>query len=258
MTLNTLLAALPAALALATLAGPAHALHSPDGQLDVKVEITPARTLAYSVTRQGQAVLLASPLGLELAGAAFTHDLTLAKSSPIKVVSDSYRMAVGKRRTIAYRANEQVLTVVNAAGQKMDVAFRVSNDGVAFRYVVPAPATATQTFVSEATGFAFAPDARAFLQPMSVAKTGFARTNPSYEEYYHIDEPVGTPSPMQSGWVFPALFRSGPTWVALTEANMDGTFHASRLQAVSSGGVYRIGQPMAQEGVEGKLLAEVH
>lgn len=48
-------------------------------------------------------------------------------------------MAVGKRRQIHYRANEQVYSVINAAGQKMDVAFRVSNDGVAFRYVVENP-----------------------------------------------------------------------------------------------------------------------
>jgi hypothetical protein len=57
--------------------------------------------------------------------------------------------------------------------------------------------------------------------------------------------------------VFPALFRTGDTWVALTEANMDGSWHASRLQADSSGGVYRIGGPTAPEVTPGgALLAE--
>jgi len=39
---------------------------------------------------------------------------------------------------------------------------------------------------------------------------------------------------------------------------MDGSFHASRLQAESPGGEYRLGQPMAAEVFTGgKLLADV-
>ena len=34
------------------------------------------------------------------------------------------------------------------------------------------------------------------------------------------DIPVGTAAPSHAGWVFPALFRAGTNWVALTEAGM--------------------------------------
>jgi hypothetical protein len=92
---------------------------------------------------------------------------------------------------------------------------------------------------------------------MSVAQTGWSNTNPSYEEHYRREIAVGTPSPIAAGWVFPALFRTGDTWVALTEAGMDGSWHASRLQADSTGGVYRLGLPMAAEVTPGgALLAE--
>jgi hypothetical protein len=92
---------------------------------------------------------------------------------------------------------------------------------------------------------------------MSVAQTGWSNTNPSYEEHYLREIPAGTPSPSAAGWVFPALFRSGATWVALTEANMDGSWHASRLQADSSGAEYKVGTPMAPEVFTGgALLAE--
>jgi hypothetical protein len=139
----------------------------------------------------------------------------------------------------------------------MDLAFRVSDDGVAFRYIVADAAIPVKRFVAETTGFAFDPKTRAFLQPMAVAKTGFGKTNPSYEERYQLDIPVGQSAPLKAGWVFPALFRSGDTWVALTEANMDGSFHASRLATESKGGVYRIDTPMPQEVfTNGKLLAE--
>jgi len=111
-------------------------------------------------------------------------------------------------------------------------------------------------FVAEATSFAFDKRTKAWLQPMSVAQTGWSNSNPSYEEHYRYEIPVGTPSPL-AGWVFPALFRTGDTWVALSEANMDGSWHASRLEAKSPGGVYRLGIPMRQEVTTGGgLLAE--
>jgi hypothetical protein len=248
---------LSAMAGLALASGAAFALQSPDRQLDVSVFVNPDQTLSYTVKRNGQAVLLPSPLGMKLAGDDFSRGLKLAGTSPVKAVSDQYTMAVGKRRSIHYQANEQVYSLVNAAGHTMDVAFRVSNDGLAFRYVVADPKIAAKRFVSEATGFAFDPKARAFLQPMAVAKTGWGKTNPSYEEHYQVDIPVGQPAPLKAGWVFPALFRSGDTWVALTEANMDGSFHASRLATDSPGGVYRIDGPTPQEVfTNGSLLAE--
>jgi hypothetical protein len=234
---------------------------SPDRHIAVELRVTPSHTLEYGVRRDGRAVILPSRLGLQLEGADLTNGLRLAATSSVKPVSDSYQLAAGKKRRIDYRANEQVVTVRNAKGQAMDVVFRVSNDGVAFRYRVAEPSLPLKKFVSEATSFAFDKGAKAWLQPMSVAQTGWSNTNPSYEEHYRREIAVGTPSPIAAGWVFPALFRTGLsssyTWVALTEADMDGSWHASRLQADSTGGVYRLGQPMAAEVTPGgALLAE--
>lgn len=246
-----------ASLALSLASGAALALQSPNKQLDLSVTLNPDQTLSYSVKRNGQAVLLPSPLGLKLEGADFSRGLKLAATSPVKAVSAHYTMAVGKRRDIHYRANEQVYSVVNAAGQKMDLAFRVSDDGLAFRYLVGDSRIPVKRFVGEATGFAFDPATRAFLQPMSVAKTGWGKSNPSYEEHYELDIAVGKPATYKVGWAFPALFKSGDTWVALSEANMDGSFHASRLATDAPGGVYRIAGPTPDEAIAGgKLLAE--
>jgi hypothetical protein len=244
-------------LGLTLASGAAFALQSPNKQLDVSVLVNPDKTLSYSVKRNGQPVLLPSPLGLKLEGADFSVGLKLVATSPVKTISERYTMAVGKRRAIEYRANEQVYSVVNAAGQKMDLAFRASDDGLAFRYVVADARIRVKRFVSEQTGFAFDSRTRAFLQPMAVAKTGWGKTNPSYEEHYQVDIPVGQPAPLKAGWAFPALFRSGETWVALTESNMDGAFHASRLATDSPGGVYRIDGPTAPEVfTNGRLLPE--
>ncbi|CAN7271273.1 glycoside hydrolase family 97 catalytic domain-containing protein [Pseudoduganella sp. LjRoot289] len=244
------------ALAASASASSAAPLSSPDGHLSVSVRIVQGAVM-YSVARDGKPVVLPSTLGLRLEGADFTRDLVLAGLTATQPVKDQYQMAVGKRRSISYAANEQVYTLRNPGKQTMDVAFRVSNDGVAFRYIVAEPSVPLKKFVSESTTFAFAKSAQGWLQPMSVAQTGWANTNPSYEEHYKMAVTVGTPSPSAAGWVFPALFKTGNTWVALTEANMDGSFHASRLQAESPNGVYRIGGPAEPEVFTGgALLAE--
>ncbi|MDI4635642.1 glycoside hydrolase family 97 catalytic domain-containing protein [Pelomonas sp. V22] len=233
-------------------------LTSPDQQLAVELRVNEQQQLVYTVQRAGQPVLLASRLGLMLEGADLGSQLALVSSSPVLPHSERYEMAVGKRSQIHYQANEQTFTVKNPAGQQMQLIFRASNDGVAFRYVVAEPSLARKSFREELSSFRFAPTARAWLQPMSVAQTGWSRVNPAYEEHYVMDMPAGTASPSPAGWVFPALFKTGDTWVALTEANMDGSFHASRLRAESSGGEYQLGTPMpAEVFTGGGLLANV-
>lgn len=227
----------------------AHDITSPDNQLKVQFDLSPRGEPTYAVFRAGQPVLLTSHLGLRLQSADLTKGLRLSSAGEPQSIVDDYTLATGKRRNNHYQANERRFALRDKQGRKLDILFRVSNDGVAFRYE-----TAGGLVRSEATSFAFPRAARAWLQPMSVAQTGWANTNPSYEEYYQADIAVGTASPLPSGWVFPALFRSGDNWIALTEAGMDGSWHASRLQAKSPGGEYRIAGPSKPEVFPGGAL----
>jgi len=85
---------------------------------------------------------------------------------------------------------------------------------------------------------------------MSVAKTGWKETNPSYEEYHERDIPVGTPSPLGAGWVYPALFRTGDTWVAISETGLGRGYCGTRLQSKSPDGEYTVGFPDARENFQ--------
>lgn len=251
-----------AALSAAAIIAPAHAaqstaLRSPDKHVAVTVRAEDGK-LTYAIARDGKPVLLASDLGLQLAGADLRNDLTLLAASAPRVVEDRYQMAVGKKRDITYRANEQTYSLQNAKQQKIDIVFRVSNDGVAFRYVVAEPSLPLKKLVQEYTSFALPTGAKAWLQPMAVAQTGWSNTNPSYEEHYQMEIPAGTKAPTDAGWVFPALFKTGANWLAISEANMDGTWQASRLAADSTGGKYSIDNPMpAEVYTNGGLMAEV-
>jgi len=229
---------------------------SPDKHLQVHL-INDDSGLHYSITRGDKTIVKNSALGLELTDADFTKKISIKNTSAIKTINDDYEMMVGKKHKIHYQANEQTYTIKNSAGQELDITFRLSNDGVAFRYHVANPAKKLLQFKNETTSFAFADTTKAWMQPMSVAKTGWSRVNPAYEEHYLIDVPIGTVSPSPAGWVFPALFKVDNTWVALSESNMDGSFHASRLQPNSANGEYKIGTPSDVEIFpNGKLLAE--
>lgn len=78
-------------------------------------------------------------------------------------------------------------------GQKVfDVEFRVSNNDVAFRYTVyPKKDILCCVVQQEATGFVLPEGTTTFLCPQSGPMGGFARTSPSYETPYTVDDTMG-------------------------------------------------------------------
>ena len=75
--------------------------------------------------------------------------------------------------------------------------------------------------------------------------------NPAYEEFYENEIPVGTPSPTGAGWVYPALFRSGDTWLLLSEKGLSRTYCGTRLRSDSPDGEYSVGFPDSRENFQG-------
>lgn len=232
-------------------------LTSPDKTLSVKVTLDDQQRVRYSVARGGDTVIEPSQLGIALADADFTQGLTLSSASEVNAINDTYALWTGKKSQVSYTANEQTLTFINAEQDELQIIFRVSNDGVAFRYAFPGESAETKKVIAESTSFALPEKSLAWLQPVAVAQTGWMNTNPSYEENYELEIPVGTASPTEAGWAFPALFKTGDHWLLMTEAGMDGNFHGSRLQQFSENGEYKIGFPMTPEVfTDGALLAE--
>ncbi len=221
---------------------------SPDGRVRVEFAVADGKPV-YSVSRDGGVVIEQSRLGVVRGDVDYSSGVALVGATAASAVFDRYEMNTGKRRWHEYRAKRRVFRLEAAGGWRLDVAFQVSNDGVAFRYEFPDVDPVSRLVTSEATTFKFAAEARGWLQPMSVAKTGWARTNPSYEEYYQREVPVGTPSTLGAGWVFPALFRSGATWLLISEAGLARGHAAGRLAHLSPEGEYGIGQPDERETI---------
>ena len=232
-------------------------IDSPGKQLRVSVQLDEAGRLWYQVFYHGAAVIQPSPLGICRDDGCFEEGLSLESATAITPVTDAYRMWVGKQRDIVYNANQFVMTLQNTGGHSMLLSFRLSDDGLAYRYEFPGPSDDTRSVTSERSGVHFYPGTIAWLQPKAEAQTGWMNTNPSYEENYLQDIAVGTPAPGESGWVYPALFRYGDTWVLLSETGMDGHYSGSNLARDSTDGLYRIRFPQPAEVItDGKLLPE--
>ena len=133
----------------------------------------------------------------------------------------------------------------------MDIIFRVSNRDVAFCYkLLPKKNRGGETLVavveSEASGFVLPDGTTTFLCPQSKPMGGFARTSPSYETSYTLDEPVGK-NGWGEGYTFPCLFKAGEKgWVLISETGTDGNYVGCRL--LNEGGAsYKIGFPQQGE-----------
>ncbi|WP_111978717.1 glycoside hydrolase family 97 protein [Algibacillus agarilyticus] len=223
-----------------------HTLNSPNNE--IKLTLTNENgELHYQVSHKQTDVIETSELGLTLSGYEFSQPLSIVNKTDVKVVNDHYTLFSAKQHAINYQANQQTWLIENKQKQQLELTFSLSNDGVAFKYTVKGKPDEKLQFIAEHTSFNFKQDAIAWLQPIAEAQTGWEHTNPSYEEHYEVAIPVGTPSPSPAGWVFPALFKSNDTWVAISEANMHANSHASRLKPVSVNGEYHIGLPMAAE-----------
>lgn len=224
---------------------------SPNGRLKVDFSLDADGRPRYAVRLDGRAALLDSRLGLIRDDADFSKGLRLSSESRIEAVRDRYEMLTAKRRVNLYRANRRVFRLATAAGQVLEIIFQVSDDGVAFRYRFPGVGGEVRRLTEEVSSFHFPSGTRAWLQPMSVAKSGWEKVNPAYEEFYEKGIPAGTPSTLGAGWVFPALFRSGDTWLLLSETGLGRNYCGTRLRHESPDGEYRIGFPDARETVRG-------
>ena len=227
----------------------AQTLTSPNRRLTVSVGISDSATAFYTVLLNGKEVMGKSRLGLQTDSADFSKGLKLGTISLVATVKSNYHMYSAKKENCSYVANQKRFQFTNAQGIPFYVLFQVSDDGVAFRYEIEGKKNQTTTVMGEQTAYHFHDKTIAWLQPMQVAKSGWERSNPAYEEHYEQGVPVGTKSNYGVGWVYPALFKTDSTWLLITEAAMDGSWCATRLQNGSNANELQVAFPDEREAI---------
>ena len=138
---------------------------SPDGTLTLDFQLRKGQP-TYSLACHGKSVLAPSPMGLVL-----TNGTDTLRNSSWTIVSTAYADADtawetvwGEERLI--RDQHQEMKVCLAAhGVRMDIVFRVFNDGSAFRYEFPAQETLKWTVLDEQTAYVFADEPQIWSIP---------------------------------------------------------------------------------------------
>ncbi len=158
MTLRSLFLTLMAGAGLVAAAKPL-TVASPDNSIALKFD-TENGVAKYSVERNGKAILNPSRLGIDIKdGADFSEGFSVARSSRDSH-DETWRPVWGEEAEIADRYNELRVSLEQkkiAPGRKLDIVFRVFNDGIGFRYEFPRQANLGDfTIMDELTEFAFA------------------------------------------------------------------------------------------------------
>jgi alpha-glucosidase len=194
-------------------------LKSPEGQIVFLLSDAPkgepaSNGLHYSVEFRGKRLLDDSFLGLKLQGQPALGSGMRRVNARTSEHDETYTIPVGKTSTVRDHYNSTVADFEDESGRKLSVEIRAYDDGVAFRYVVPAQSSLSKVRVEhELTEFTFAKDAT--LYPLVVDGS-----QSSYEDDYQM-RPV---SGIHHDWLIalPLLAEiPGSGWVGVTEADIE-------------------------------------
>ncbi|MBC7407284.1 MAG: glycoside hydrolase family 97 catalytic domain-containing protein [Arcicella sp.] len=222
--------------------------------IKIEFELSSNKTPVYRVYHKDKLVINTSELGIIREDANFYTDLKIIKVTEAKSIKSTYSMLQGKRKNINYSANQYIVHLQNSKANLIDIIFQLSNDGVALRYYFPETSREIKKITEEKTSYNFDAAAKAWLQPMSKAKTGWSEVNPSYEEHYEMGLPVNTKSAIGEGWVYPALFNSNDTWLLISESGLHEKYCGSHLIYNDTSNAMQLTFPQKEEVFPGGAL----
>jgi alpha-glucosidase len=186
---------------------------SPDGRNRVTVEIRDG-ALTYSVDRDGRALLLPSRLGFTFQGAPPLRDSLRVVDTSSNVVDETWTQPWGEVARVRDHHHELRVSIAEVAspGRRFVVAFRVFNDGIGFRYELPAqPGLGEFAITDELTEFALEDDARAWWIPSN-------RPRLDRSEMLFSSSPVSVLDSVQTPLTLET--RDGRTFMVIHEANL--------------------------------------
>ncbi len=138
-------------------------LHSQDGRIGLAFAISESGSPSYAVTVDGKTFLEPSALGLEADGVEIGTGFHVKKIRHASV-DESWTQPWGENKQIRDRHNAMTVCLEGEGGVKMEVEFRVFDDGLGFRYSVSAPQD-TVVLRGELTEFRFAADGQSWSIP---------------------------------------------------------------------------------------------
>jgi len=154
----------------------------------------------YRVTRAGQPIIAESRLGIRvLRGPTLDAGFAVA-ASKTSSVDETWTQVWGEQKEIRDQHNELQLELKEAAGtpRRLTLTFRVFDDGVGFRYVIPAqPGLGEIEMDDELTEFVLTGDHKTWWIPAY---------EPNRYEYHYVASPLSTVKKVHT----PLTMEAGP------------------------------------------------
>lgn len=189
---------------------------SPNGQIVLRLYAADGanNSLRYTVDFNGKPLFVASKLGLDLAGEPALGEGMRKTGEQTESADDSYTLPVGKTRTVRNHYDGARVDFADASGRKMSIEVRAFDDGVAFRYLVPAqPALGNVRIARELTEFTYAKDASTYPLILDGYRS-------SWEDEYQLRNVSG----LHPDWIIGLPYLAdepGIGWVAISEADIE-------------------------------------
>ena len=184
-------------------------VYSPDGRLMLTAELKNG-VPQYSLKRDNEIILKPSCLGFTLSDGAFCDSFKLLKAARDSK-DEMWLQPWGEVDSIRNNYNELTLSLQEKKGlrRRLNIVFRIFNDGIGFRYEFPKQRNLEEfQIMDELTEFAMPSDAKAWSQPTNGTKY--------YEalytcEYVSQKDTVSTPMTIEV---------SSNLYMAIHEANL--------------------------------------
>ncbi len=158
------LVAIAALLSLLAACHPVMEVSSPDGCILVRADVNSDGQPLYAVEVDGLPLIGWSQLGLVAEGIDLSAGFRLL-SSKVSQCDSLWHQPWGENKEIRDAHRTLMLRLQNEADVRLDIEFRVFDDGLGFRYTYEVPALDSLTVREEKTSFVFADDATSWSIP---------------------------------------------------------------------------------------------
>lgn len=139
-------------------------ISSPDGHVTLSFRLSKAGEPQYSVSKNNTMLVQWSSLGLVCTEQDLTRGFEMTGTES-KFYSDQWETVWGEERFIQDEHYEMKVALRHQSGVRMDILFRVYDDGVAFRYVFPKQEITSLTITDERSEYRFVADHNAWSIP---------------------------------------------------------------------------------------------
>ncbi|MBR0222772.1 MAG: glycoside hydrolase family 97 protein [Bacteroidales bacterium] len=158
------LVAIAALLSLLAACHPVMEVSSPDGRILVQADVDSDGQPLYAVEVDGLPLIGWSQLGLVAEGIDLSAGFRLL-SSKVSQCDSLWHQPWGENKEIRDAHRTLLLRLRNAEDVRLDIEFRLFDDGLGFRYTYEVPAVDSVEILGELTTFAFAEDAASWSIP---------------------------------------------------------------------------------------------